>query len=509
MFLRGFKEVIGLAVVIVGIYLLLNLIVVGSSVFYLWEHPVYVDSWLEQVRSGGDKWHFEHHFGLSAEPWHIAFVCVILFPKLALGLSGFETGVAVMSLVKGETDDDAARPAGRISNTRKLLLTAALIMSAFLLGAALTTSTLIAPAQLKKQDADNPKGGGAHDRALAYLAHGEVLINNEKATSINPIFGGLFGTIYDISTVVILWFAGASAMAGLLNLVPLYLPRYGMAPEWARSLRPLVILFTGISLTVTLLFNASVTAQGDAYATGVVVLIFSACVATVIDRWRANTGPWYARLSWPFVLITAVFLYTMLAIMVEKTVGLVIASFFIVAIVTSSIVSRFMRSKELRFEGLEFVDTQSKFLWDSMRMLEFPVLVPHRPGSRGIREKEDSIRKEHRLGPEVPVVFIEANLGDASEFYQTPLLQIIQEEGVFILRISRCASIAHTIAALALELSKAGTPPEIHFGWSDASPMVANIGFLLFGEGNVPWMVRELIIDAEPDPAKQPRVIIG
>jgi hypothetical protein len=235
----------------------------------------------------------------------------------------------------------------------------------------------------------------------------------------------------------------------------------------------------------------------------------SACVATVIDRWRASRGPWYFRLSWPFTLITTVFVYTTLAIMIEKSIGLVIASGFILAIVLSSIVSRFMRSKELRFVGLDFVDAQSHFLWDSMRMLEFPVLVPHRPGSRGIREKEESIRKEHRLGPEIPVVFIEANLGDASEFYQTPLLEVIQEEGVFILRINRCVSIAHTIAALALELSKAGTPPEIHFGWSDASPMAANIGFLLFGEGNVPWMVRELILDAEPDPAKQPRVIIG
>lgn len=507
MFLRGFKEVIGLAVAIVSVYLLLNLIVVGSSLFYIWQHPAFVDNWLEQVNAG--NWHFDHHGGADASPWYIFFLCILLFPKLALGLSGFETGVAVMPLVKGNPDDDEARPTGRIWNARKLLLTAALIMSTFLLGAALTTSTLIAPADLKKKDKDNPSGGGAHDRALAYIAHGEALIDGASARTINPVFGAVFGTIYDISTVVILWFAGASAMAGLLNLVPLYLPRYGMAPQWARSLRPLVVLFTCISLVVTLLFNASVSAQGDAYATGVIVLMSSACVATVIDRWRSSRGPWYWRLSWPYALITVVFVYTMLAIIVEKPVGLFIASWFILAIVLSSIVSRFLRSKELRFEGLDFVDTQSRFLWDSMKMLEFPVLVPHRPGSRSLREKEESIRKEHRLGPEVPVVFIEANLGDASEFYQTPLLEVIQEEGVFILRINRCVSIAHTIAALALELSKVGTPPEIHFGWSDARPMAANIGFLLFGEGNVPWMVRELIIDAEPDPTRQPRVIIG
>jgi hypothetical protein len=494
-FLRGFKEVIGLAVGIVGVYLLLNLVVVGSSLYYLWNHPARIDHWLDQIQSGRD-WHFHNPFSADPNPWHIAFICAVLFPKLALGLSGFETGVAVMPLIQGDAGETEKQPLGRIRNARKLLITAALIMSVFLLGSALVTSTLIAPTELEK-------GGKAHDRALAYLAHGEA------AVAVNPIFGKVFGTVYDVSTVVILWFAGASAMAGLLNLVPQYLPRYGMAPGWASAIRPLVVLFTAVNLFVTWQFNASVEAQGAAYATGVLVLMSSACIATLIDKWRRSRGPWFWRLSWPFSLITLVFLYTTLANMIEKPDGLMIASWFIVAIIISSIVSRFWRSKELRFQGLDFVDGHSRFLWDSMKVLEFPVLVPHRPGSRSIREKEESIRKEHRLGPEVPVVFIEANLGDASEFFQTPLLEVIQEEGVFILRIHRCASIAHTIAALALELSKAGAPPEIHFGWSDQSPIEATIGFLLFGEGNVPWMVRELITDAEPDPAKQPRIVIG
>ncbi len=277
MFMRGFREVLGLAVVLVAVYLALNLIIIINGSMLLIEHPEHVHQWFHRVETGDWSIKEEDRIIPGNGIFTIIALSVLIFPKLALGLSGFETGVAVMPLIAGNPDDKPSDPRGRIRNTRKLLISAAVIMSLFLLASSFIVCTLIPPEAFSRANTDDPAKKYALDRALAYLAHGDG--PNKIALA-----GERFGTIYDVSTVVILWFAGASAMAGLLNLVPQYLPRYGMAPEWARAIRPLVLLMTGINLFVTWAFNASVTAQSGAYATGVLALITSACIATVIER---------------------------------------------------------------------------------------------------------------------------------------------------------------------------------------------------------------------------------
>lgn len=512
MFMKGFREVIGLAVFLVGGYLILSLIVVGSGLIHIAEHPDKITTWLQRVNEG--NWYLEQPWTGSKSFFSILILSIILFPKLALGLSGFETGVAVMPLIKGNKDDNPEEPFGRIRNTKKLLITAAVVMSAFLLASSLVCTTLIEPIQILAMDEngvrlsdDDAKDKGikpaADGRALAFLAHAE---NGEKLA---PFFGDIFGTIYDMFTIVILWFAGASAMAGLLNLVPQYLPKYGMAPEWARAIRPLVLLFTFINLVVTLIFKADVDAQSDAYATGVLVLITSACVAAVIDIYRERNGAWYKRISWPFFLITIVFCYTTAALILEKPVGLHIAGCFIGAVLVTSFASRVYRSRELRFSGFYIPDGESKLYWDTIKHLELSVLVPHRPGRRSLASKELAIRQEHRIPRDITIIFVEVVLLDASEFLQEPTLEIRFEDGRYVMKISRAASIAHTLAALSLEMAKYGRPPEIHFGWTEERPLTGTLGFLLFGEGNIPWMVRELLRRAEPNEEKRPRVIIA
>ena len=350
-FLKGFKEAIGIAVLLVFVYLSLNVIVLGYGLSELVLHPHYFAEW---------KYALVHHPRVHGNVWLAVGVSLILFPKLALGLSGFETGVAVMPLVRGDKSLGAedwenihstraggtakagaqALLASRIKNTRKLLRSAALIMSVMLIISSVVTTTLI-PAR------EFAEGGGANGRAISYLAHG--------------FFGNVFGSAYDLSTILILWFAGASAMAGLLNIVPRYLPRYGMAPEWARATRPLVLVYMGIAFAVTIIFKADVDAQGGAYATGVLVLMTSAAIAVTLAMHKKGE-------NWPvFLLISIVFAYTTVLNIHERPEGIKIASFFILTIVITSLVSRVWRSTELRVDRVDLDDLARDFIRDAGR----------------------------------------------------------------------------------------------------------------------------------------------
>ena len=138
------------------------------------------------------------------------------------------------------------------------------------------------------------------------------------------------------------------------------------------------------------------------------------------------------------------------------------------------------------------------------------MLVPHRPGLISLAEKSRELQRDYRLDPATPVIFIEAFLGDPSNFSQKPLMKIEGEAGLEVIRVSRCVSISHVLAAICLELCRdGGDPPEIIFGWSNEPPLAANLNFLLLGEGNIPWMVKELVRKAMPSTARQPRILIG
>ena len=185
------------------------------------------------------------------------------------------------------------------------------------------------------------------------------------------------------------------------------------------------------------------------------------------------------------------------------------AGCFVIVLLGTSMVTRFFRTRELRFDGFEFVDAESQRAWDDLIINHYPMLVPIRSDSETHAEKEVEIRKVHRLPSELAVVFIQAELGDPSDFGQRPLIAVVRENGRVVVRITRCSSISHAIAAAALEIAKEGPVPEVHFGWSNENPLTANINFVLFGQGNVPWMVYELIRVAKVAEDRRPRVMVG
>jgi hypothetical protein len=471
-FLKGFQEAIMLAVGIVAVYMTLNLVVIAAAIRAILERPVVIDNWQAAL------------FDTHGHPLMMVGMALIMFPKLALGLSGFETGVAVMPLVRGDAADTDEQPTGRIRNTKKLLLSAALIMSAMLTASSLVTTMLIPPAAFQP-------GQPADGRALSYLAH--------------ELLGHGFGTVYDLATILILWFAGSSAVAGLLTLVPRYLPRFGMAPEWARANRPLVVIITGIAIVITIVFDANVEAQGGAYATGVLVLMTSGALAIGVVAWRSR--------SWlPFLIIAAVFVYTTVTNMIERPEGIKIALIFIASIVFTSLVSRTLRSTELRVHGFELDDMARAYINGVARRGRAIRIIANRPGTGLPSEYEDKMREasdSHHVPPDEPVLFLEIQPGDASEFSDVLRVQGVEVGGHLILR-SKSPAIPNAIAALLIYIrDETGVIPHVYFGWTEGNPIAYLLKFLAFGEGDTAPVTREVLRQFEADPQKRPRVHVG
>ncbi|MDQ3219495.1 MAG: amino acid transporter, partial [Acidobacteriota bacterium] len=496
-FLRGFNEAIGIAVGIVALFLVLNVISISFGLYEIFVvRPEVLADWQTALWSTPD---------VNGSVFWLIIFSLFFFPKLALGLSGFETGVVVMPLVKSDTPmpkaersnihlshtngtalSEAAREhlEGRIRNGKKLLVGAALIMSVLLIGSSIITTMLIPAEQFRE-------GGQANGRALSYLTH--------------QFFGPAFGTLYDISTVMILWFAGASAMAGLLNIVPRYLPRYGMAPDWARASRPLVFVFTAICFTVTILFRADVDAQGGAYATGVLVLMTSAAVAVTISARKRLEKRWTA-----FLLITLIFIYTTIVNIIEQPSGIKIASLFILGIILASFVSRALRTTELRIDKIEFDDKAREFL-DELSEGEIRIVTNRREVGNvsEYRFKEHEKRIDNHIPSTDPILFYEIELGDASEFSGGLKIRGVDVEGYRILR-TEAPAVPNAIAALLLHLrDSTGKIPHVYFGWSEGNPIMYLARYILFGEGDTAPVTREILRQEEDDPDKRPNVHVG
>jgi hypothetical protein len=463
-FFIGFGEAIVVAVAAVVPFMLVNLVVLMAGLFKILRQPALISSW--------------HQALLRQAPSHdwtgVLLGSAIVFPSLALGLSGFETGVSVMPLIDGgEEDKKSPVPLGRIRGTRKLLAAAAITMGLMLILSGFVTALLIPPSAYRV-------GGPASGRAIAYLAH--------------QLLGNGFGTFYDISTIAMLWLGGASAMAGLVNLVPRYLPRFGMAPRWVAYRRPMVAALLVVSVLVTMAFHASVNGQADAFATGVLALILSAAVAVTISfarefRSAPRANAWSLLWTALFAIVTIVFVYTFIANVIERPDGVIISSIFIVVILSFSALSRYARSKELRVAGMEFVDDASAELWPRLVGKKINLVPCHASTEAYRTRKAEEILRSFRVSG--PLAFLHVNLLDnRSEFISRLRVSVRQEGQYYVIEVWGAVAIANTIAFITELID----PSSLFIVLSGRNLMAQSLRYLLWGEGEVGMLVYSILV---------------
>ena len=191
--------------------------------------------------------------------------------------------------------------------------------------------------------------------------------------------------------------------------------------------------------------------------------------------------------------------------------GILISLFFIGAIIATSLVSRVYRSLELRQERIELDEVALRFIEEASHKGEVHIVANRRQSGDEAEydHKEAEQREDNHIPKDVPIIFLEVDVEDASEFED-----VLEVRGVEVgdHKVMRAVSsvVPNAIAALLLHLrDETGKTPHCYFGWTEGNPIIYLFRFLLFGEGDTAPVTHEVLREAEPDGTRRPAIHVG
>jgi hypothetical protein len=214
-----------------------------------------------------------------------------------------------------------------------------------------------------------------------------------------------------------------------------------------------------------------------------------------------------------FGLVTLVFLYAMGANILDRPDGIKIALLFIGATVVASLASRVWRVTELRAERIELDEAAQRFVDEVSKAEEIHLLAHRRRGAVDDPEeyasKEVEQREDNHVPEDIPILFLEVEVSDPSEFEEVLEVKGVEVGRHKVLR-TESTTVPNAIAAILLHVRDiSGKEPHCYFGWTEGNPIAYLFRYLLFGEGDTAPVTHEILREAEPNRKRRPAVHVG
>jgi hypothetical protein len=183
---------------------------------------------------------------------------------------------------------------------------------------------------------------------------------------------------------------------------------------------------------------------------------------------------------------------------------------FIGTMIATSLISRAMRSTELRIRGVEMDEQATALLAEDEDQVIRLITPWTRPETKEALDQMDrEVRYLHNLGAEERLYFFEIERRDVSELEDT-LHAMGERIGKHSVLRARSPVIANAMAAMLIFLEKTTERiPHAYFKWTEGNPIGNLFRFMLLGEGDVAPIAHEVLRRAIPDVEHRPVIHVS